>query len=40
MKCENCTCTYESCSCYSEGSECAYENNLKELDKEKADTSK
>lgn len=25
MTCNNCTCTYESCSCYAEGGTCAYE---------------
>lgn len=25
MKCSDCPCSYESCSCYIEGSDCAYE---------------
>ena len=27
MKCDECTCTYESCSCKLPGSKCAYETD-------------
>lgn len=29
MKCDECTCTYESCSCKFPGSKCAYETDEK-----------
>lgn len=29
MNCVDCTCTYESCSCYIEGATCAYEDKPK-----------
>lgn len=36
MKCSDCPCSYESCSCYVEGSDCAYEVEfqIKETDME------
>ena len=32
MKCDECTCTYESCSCKLPGSKCAYETDDKKDD--------
>lgn len=30
MKCEDCPCTYESCSCKMDGNKCAYEEESEE----------
>jgi hypothetical protein len=32
MKCDECTCSYESCSCKLPGSKCAYETDDKKYD--------
>lgn len=34
MKCNNCTCTYESCPCKLEGSDCIYEKEYQHQESE------
>lgn len=38
VKCNDCPCTYESCSCKIEGATCAYERLHEYIDKKEKET--